>query len=132
MDEAPEAVLLWLGGDGTVVCESLRSGAAAQAASTDAALVPSARLRIDAAALAAAIPGFREDLTFPSGLDGDPAKLRLRLRKDGTFSGSFRVYAVRGRRVRSVSVILRGAVLDGVGCGSARIPGVGLLPIAIQ
>ena len=99
---------------------------------SDAALAPDARLRIDAAALAAAIPGFREDLTFPGGPGGDPARLTLRLRKDGTFSGAFRAYADRGRRVRSVTVTLRGAVLDGVGRGVARIPGAGSLPVAIQ
>ena len=126
------AVLLWLGGDGSVDCTSLRGGAAVVAASTSVALAPTARLRIDAAALAAAISGFREDLTFPDGPGGNPARLRLRLRKDGTFSGSFRAYAVRGRRVRSVSVTLRGVVLDGAGFGVARIPGVGSLPIAIR
>ena len=103
-----------------------------QAASTSAALAPTARLRIDAAALAAAIPGFREDLTFPDGPGGNPARLRLRLRKDGTFSGSFRAYAVRGRRVRSVSVKLRGVVMGGTGFGLARVGKVGCWKVTVE
>ena len=110
------ACLLWFGEDGTVTCENLLGGATALAAPVGAGLAADAEFRIDPAAVAAAVPGLRMDLSFPGGI---PAKLTLRKKKDGTFSGSFRVYVDGARRVKSIGVSVSGVTLDGKGYGTA-------------
>ena len=121
--KASVACLLWFGEDGTVSCENLPDGASAQAAPVGGGFASGARLRVDQAAVAAAFPGIREDLSFP---DGVPAKLKLKYKaKDGTFSGSFKVYVAGRRSAKAVTVRVSGVVLDGVGYGSAYVKKVG-------
>ena len=117
------ACLLWFGADGTVTCESVQDGATALVAPVGGGFAAGATLRVDQAAVAAAFPGFREDLSVPGGA---PAKLKLKYKaKDGTFGGSFKVYVDNGRRAKSVTVSVSGVVLDGVGYGSAYVKKVG-------
>lgn len=122
--------VLWFGEDGTVECENIRDGASALVASVGAGFSDGAALRINQAAVAAAFPGFRADLSFP---DGVPAELKLKYKaKDGTFSGSFKVYVDNGSRVKSVVVKVHGVVLDGVGYGSAYVKKVGDWLVTIE
>ncbi|MBQ6135909.1 MAG: hypothetical protein IJI73_00890 [Kiritimatiellae bacterium] len=115
--------VLWFGEDGTVECENIGDGASALVAPVGKGLAEGAALRIDQAAVAAAFPGIREDISFPGGV---PAELKLKYaEKDGTFSGLFRVYVDNGRLVKPVTVRVRGVVLDGVGYGSAYVKNVG-------
>jgi hypothetical protein len=122
--------VLWFGEDGTVECENLLGGVPALVAPVGEGLAEGAALRIDKAAVAAAFPGFRADLSFPGGV---PAKLKLKYKaKDGTFSGSFKVYVDNGSRVKSVVVKVHGVVLDGVGYGSAYVKKVGDWLVTIE
>ncbi|MBQ6006913.1 MAG: SUMF1/EgtB/PvdO family nonheme iron enzyme [Kiritimatiellae bacterium] len=128
--KASVACLLWFGENGTVSCESLPDGASAQVAPVGGGFAAGATLRVDQAAVAAAFPGFREDLSFPGGA---PAKLKLKYKaKDGTFGGSFKVYVDNGRRVKSVTVKVSGVVLDGKGYGSAYVKKVGNWQITVE
>ena len=114
---------LWFGEDGTVTCENLWEGVDARVAPVGKGLLAGAVLRSDVAAIEAALPGLQKDLSFPNGA---PADLKLKYKaKDGTFSGSFKVYVDNGRRVKAVTVGVRGVVLDGVGYGAAYVKKVG-------
>ena len=122
--------VLWFGEDGAVECENIRDGASALVAPVGGGVSEGAALRIDQAAVAAAFPGFQADLSFPGGV---PAELKLKYKaKDGTFSGSFKVYVDNGRRVKPVTVGVRGVVLDGIGYGSAYVKKVGDWVVTVE
>ena len=65
-------------------------------------------------------------LENPSGL-----KLTVRV-KDGTFSGSFKVYVDNRGKLKSVTVSVAGVVVEGVGYGTASIKKVGTIPVTIE
>jgi hypothetical protein len=63
----------------------------------------------------------------------NPAGLKLSYKaKDGSFSGSFKVYANVNGKLKATSVSVSGVVVDGVGYGTATIKKVGSVPIVIE
>ena len=79
----------------------------------------------------------REDESWytPDGKDyGNPAGLKLSYAaKSGTFKGSFKVYGVTDDgKSRKLTATVIGAVVDGVGYGTATIKKVGAVPIVIK
>ena len=68
-----------------------------------------------------------------SKLGENPSGLKLAYRaKDGTFSGSFKVYMDYRGKPRATVVSVAGVMIDGVGYGTATIRKVGSVPIAIE
>lgn len=65
---------------------------------------------------------------------GNPSGLKLTYSaKTGTFKGSFKVYAVTDAgKAKSYTATVTGAVLDGVGFGTAVIKKVGSVPVVIS
>ena len=59
------------------------------------------------------------------------AKLAYRA-KDGTFTGSFKVYYEVNGRERAASASVAGVVIEGVGYGSASVKKVGAVPLTIE
>ena len=43
------------------------------------------------------------------------------LKKDGTFTGSFKVYYIAGGKLKTVTVNVSGVVINGVGYGAATV-----------
>ena len=62
----------------------------------------------------------------------NPSSLKLTLKKDGTFSGSFKVYYAASGKLKTVTVNVSGVVINGIGYGTATIKKVGSLPILIE
>ena len=122
--------IFWLCSDGSVACDGMPDGTDVLVAPAGVGLAAGAALHVDADALASAIPGLRRDLSFP---DGVPAKLKLGYKaKDGTFSGTFKVYVDNGRRAKAVTVKVCGVVLDGKGYGSAYVKKVGDWEVTVE
>ena len=68
-----------------------------------------------------------------SKLGENPSGLKLAYRaKDGTFSGSFKVYMDYRGKPRATVVSVAGVMIDGVGYGTATIRKVGSVPITIE
>ncbi len=67
-----------------------------------------------------------------SKLKDNPAALKLSYTaKNGTFKGSFKVYANQNGRVKSYSASVTGVVIDGIGYGTATIKKLGTISIWI-
>ena len=63
----------------------------------------------------------------------DPSGLKLTYKeKDGSFSGSFKVYAEQNGKLKATSVTVKGFLLEGVGYGTATIKKVGSVEVAIE
>ena len=63
----------------------------------------------------------------------NPSALRLSYKaKDGSFTGSFKAYVLYRGKPKSMTVTVRGVVVDGIGYGTATIRKVGAVPIRIQ
>ena len=63
----------------------------------------------------------------------NPAGLKLTYKaKDGSFSGSFKVYANVNGKLKATSVSVSGVMVDGKGYGTATIKKVGSVPIMIE
>ena len=68
-----------------------------------------------------------------SKLGENPSGLKLTYKvKDGSFKGSFKVYADNGGKLNSATVNVTGVVVNGVGYGTATIKKVGSVAIQIQ
>ena len=61
----------------------------------------------------------------------NPSGLKLTLKKDGTFTGSFKVYYAEKGKLKSKAANITGIVINGVGYGTATIKNVGSVPISI-
>ena len=83
-------------------------------------------------------PGKVKLLKDKSGLDlaeagANPSGLALSYAiKNGTFKGSFTVYALEGRKLKKVKVQVSGIVLGGKGYGTASIKKSGSVPVTIE
>lgn len=70
--------------------------------------------------------------TLPKG-DENPSELKLTYSTDGTFKGSFKVYAITDTgKSKKYTANVTGVVLDGVGYGTATIKKVGSAPVIIE
>ena len=66
-------------------------------------------------------------------LGDNPATLKLKYKsKDGTFSGSFKAYAVVNGKPKGTTVNVTGVLVDGVGYGTATIKKVGRVPVTLE
>ena len=76
----------------------------------------------------------RAEEDFVATSDDNPSGLKLTsAAKDGTFKGSFKVYAaVSETRLKTYTATVTGAVVDGVGYGTATVKKVGSLPVRIE
>ncbi len=63
----------------------------------------------------------------------NPAALKLKFKsKDGTFSGSFKVYADVGGKLKATTVSVAGVLVNGQGYGTATIKRVGSVPVKVE
>ena len=62
----------------------------------------------------------------------NPSGLKLTPKKDGTFSGSFKVYYAERGGLKSKTANVAGIVVDGIGYGTATIKNVGSIQIRIE
>ena len=62
----------------------------------------------------------------------NPSGLKLSPKKDGTFTGSFKVYYADKGKLKSKTANITGIVINGVGYGTATIKNVGSVPITIE
>ena len=68
-----------------------------------------------------------------SKLGENPSALKLTYKaKDGSFRGSFKVYAEVNGRLKATTVNVAGIVVGGVGYGTATIKKVGSVPISVE
>lgn len=68
-----------------------------------------------------------------SKLGENPSALKLTYKaKDGSFKGSFKVYADNDGKLKATKVNVAGVIVNGVGYGTATIKDVGLVAIGIQ
>ena len=66
-------------------------------------------------------------------LGENPSALKLSYKaKDGSFKGSFKVYAVIGGKLKATTVNVTGVVINGVGYGTATIKKVGSVPVKVE
>ncbi len=77
-----------------------------------------------------------EIVLSPAKKDGpieNPSALTLSYKdKDGTFKGSFKVYAIQSGKLKKLSASVTGVLVDGVGYGSALINKVGSCSVTIE
>ena len=62
----------------------------------------------------------------------NPSGLKLKPKKDGTFTGSFKVYYVEKGKLKSKTANVTGLVVNGIGRGTATVKGVGSVQISIE
>ncbi len=63
----------------------------------------------------------------------NPSGLKLTYKeKDGSFSGSFKVYAEQNGKLKAISVTVKGFLLEGVGYGTATVKGVGSVAVTVE
>ena len=62
----------------------------------------------------------------------NPSGLKLTPKRDGTFSGSFKVYYIEKNKLKSKTANVTGLVVNGTGRGTATINKVGSVPIRIE
>ena len=68
-----------------------------------------------------------------SKLGKNPSGLKLTYKaKDGSFKGSFKVYAVNGGKAKATTVSVTGVMVKGVGRGTATIKGKGGITVTIE
>ncbi len=68
-----------------------------------------------------------------SKAEANPSGLKLTYKaKGGSFSGSFKAYAVVGGKLKTVTVNVSGVMVGNVGCGTATIKKVGAVPVRIK
>ena len=66
-------------------------------------------------------------------LGDNPSGLKLTYKaKDGSFKGSFKVYAEVKGKPKATTVSVTGFLLNGIGCGTATIKKVGSVPIRVE
>ena len=76
----------------------------------------------------------RSEDGFVATSEANPSGLKLTYSaKDGTFKGAFKAYAeVSETRLKKYSATVTGAVVDGVGYGTATIKKVGSVPVTVE
>ena len=62
----------------------------------------------------------------------NPSGLKLTPKKDGTFTGSFKVYYEEKGKLKSKTANVSGIVIGGVGYGTATVTKVGSEPVSIE
>ena len=62
----------------------------------------------------------------------NPSGLKLSLKKDGTFTGSFKVYADNDGKLKTTTVSVVGVLFNGVGYGTPTVKKVGSVPVLIK
>ena len=62
----------------------------------------------------------------------NPSGLKLSLKKDGSFTGSFKVYYIEKGKLKNKTANVTGLVLNGAGFGTATIKGIGSIAITID
>ena len=68
-----------------------------------------------------------------SKLGENPSALKLTYKaNDGSFKGSFKVYADNGGKLKATTVNVAGIVVGGVGYGTATIKKVGSVPVKVE
>ena len=66
-------------------------------------------------------------------LGENPSGLKLTYKKaDGSFKGSFKVYADVKGKLKATTVSVSGIVLNGVGYGTATVKGKGAVEVTIE
>ena len=66
-------------------------------------------------------------------LGDNPSGLKLTYKaKDGSFKGSFKVYAEVKGKLKATTVSVSGIVLNGIGYGTATVKGKGSVPVTIE
>ena len=157
---APKANLaftVWMpSSGGNVVVDGLGDSAVAGKAGT---LRPGSKFRIDGAAFTGVLPYlpdgvsveqqgtkwvvaggakagkvvYKDGMVDESKLGENPSGLKLSYKaKDGSFKGSFKVYAVDGSKVKATTVTITGVLVNGVGYGAATIKDKGSVAVTIE
>ena len=68
-----------------------------------------------------------------SKLGDNPSGLKLTYKaKDGSFKGSFKVYADNAGKLKATTVNVSGVVIDGIGYGTATVKNVGSVEVGIE
>ena len=76
---------------------------------------------------------YKDGSVDESKLGENPCGLKLTYKaKDGSFKGSFKVYADNGGKLKATTVNVADIVVGGVGYGTATIKKVGSVPISIE
>jgi len=76
---------------------------------------------------------YKDGAVDGSKLGENPSGLKLTCKaKDGSFKGSFKVYAVDGGKAKATTVNVTGVMVNGVGYGTATIKGKGSVPVTIE
>lgn len=76
---------------------------------------------------------YKDGSVDESKLGESPCGLKLTYKaKDGSFKGSFKVYAEVKGKPKATTVSVTGFLLNGVGYGTATVKKVGSVPISIE
>ncbi len=76
---------------------------------------------------------YKDGAVDGSKLGENPSALKLSYKaKDGSFKGSFKVYAVNGGKLKATTVNVTGMMAKGVGYGTATIKGKGSVAVTIE
>ena len=68
-----------------------------------------------------------------SKLGENPSALKLTYKaKDGTFKGSFKVYADANGKPKATTVNVTGVLVNGIGYGTATVKGGGGAPVTVE
>ena len=144
---------LWLSNNsGAVEVAGLTSDAVA---GRPGSLVDGAKFRVDAAAVAALVAGAHTEF-LPDGMAAasqpkagtvkykngafdtskageNPSGLKLTYTaKNGSFKGSFNVYAIDGGKLKKVKMTVTGVLVNGKGYGTASVKKLGSVPVSIK
>ena len=76
---------------------------------------------------------YKDGMVDESKLGKNPSGLKLTYKaKDGSFKGSFKVYAADGAKVKATTVTVTGVMVNGVGYGTATVKGKGSVAVTIK
>jgi len=76
---------------------------------------------------------YKDGAVDKSKLGENPSALKLTYKaKDGSFKGSFKVYAVDGGKAKATTVNVTGVMVNGVGYGTATIKGKGSVAVTVK
>ena len=76
---------------------------------------------------------YKDGAVDESKLGENPSGIKLTYKaKDGSFKGSFKVYAVDGGKAKAMTVNVTGVMVNGVGYGAATIKGKGGVSVTVK
>ena len=76
---------------------------------------------------------YKDGMVDGSKLGENPSGLKLTYKaKNGSFKGSFKVYAVNGGKAKATAVNITGVMAKGVGYGTATIKGKGSVSVTVK